>query len=238
MQLLNIVLQITDYGPIYAETPPQLSEHSLLVEPWNSLSSLFIAIPGLLFLLRVKPGQKGRGFIYFAAAMLFIGGTGSTLFHGLRTSRWLVIMDFLPIVIVSVAVALVFWQKVVKSWPLAILIIVGLLAIRGMLYYQQENLGIKGQGLINISYFLSGITIFLPCLIFLVQSRFYKSGYLFAAIGLMLLALIFRTIDKEFSLSWLPQGTHFLWHIASGIGAWYMGLYVLAALALPQKQRA
>lgn len=235
MLLQSIFIQLFS-GPIYAETPSTMAGHSAFVEPWNSISSLFIAIPGLLFLLRVKPGQQGRGFIYFSSAMLLIGGIGSTLFHGLRVPGWLVIMDFLPIAIVSLAVALVFWQKVVKSWAMAVVILIALFGLRASLYWQQTNLGITGQGLINISYFISGITIFLPCLIFLVRSRFYKSGILFTSIGLMLAALVFRTIDKEFSLSWLPQGTHFLWHVASGLGGWYMGLYVLAILALPEKK--
>jgi hypothetical protein len=228
-----MLLQILDKGPIYAET---LTGNPPFYEPWNSISSLFIAGAGLLFFFKVHKGQKGAGFIYFCAALLLTGGIGSTLFHGLRTSRWLVFMDFMPIVLVSLAVAFIFWQKVLKSNALAVVVILALTSLRGALYWQQNNLHIVGQGLINISYFISGLTIFLPCLIFLVQSRFYKSTWLFLAIGLMLAALVFRTIDKD-TTSLLPMGTHFLWHIASGIGAYYMGLYMLAIIALPNERK-
>lgn len=233
MSLLSIFLQITDNGPTYAET---LIGHKPFVEPWNSISSLFIAGAGAFFLFKVKPHQPGRGFIYFAAIMLLIGGIGSTLFHGLRTSRWLVYMDFMPIVIVSVAVALIFWKRVVHNWVLATTITLFLLGLRVALYSQQNSLHLTGQMLINISYFISGVTIFLPCLIFLVNTRFHKSNHLFLAIGLMLLALIFRLIDKDVT-SALPMGTHFLWHIASGLGAYHMGLYILATMGMDGKKR-
>jgi hypothetical protein len=229
-----MLLQILDRGPIYAET---LTGHPPFFEPWNSISSLFIAGAGLLFFFKVRRGDKGAGFIYFCASMLLIGGLGSTLFHGLRTSYWLVFMDFMPIVIVSLAIGLVFWQKVLKSWLLASIVLIGLMAMRVVPYWQQDNLNITGQGLINISYFISGITIFLPCVIFLVQSRLYKSSYLFLAIGFMIAALVFRTIDKDVT-DVLPMGTHFLWHVTSGIGAYYMGLYMQAILALPHKSHA
>ncbi|UPT67802.1 MAG: hypothetical protein M0D57_03810 [Sphingobacteriales bacterium JAD_PAG50586_3] len=89
----------------------------------------------------------------------------------------------------------------------------------------------------NISYFISGVTIFLPCVIFLVQSKLYKSNYLFLAMGLMIAALVFRTIDKDVTGA-LPMGTHFLWHVSSGIGAYYMGLYMQAILNLSKNSKA
>jgi hypothetical protein len=230
--LLTELLQITDNGPIYAET---LIGKRPFVEPWNSLSSLFIAGAGAVFLFKIRKGEPGYGFILFSAIMLLIGGIGSTLFHGLRTSRWLVVMDFLPIIIVSLTVGLVFWKRVVHNWLLATVIIVALMALRLSLYQQQNTLKITGQGLINISYFISGITIFLPCLIFLVRTRFFKSNYLFASLGLMILALVFRTIDKEVT-DIIPIGTHFLWHVASGLGAYFMGLYIVATEYLEYKK--
>jgi hemolysin III len=229
-----MLLQILDNGPVYAET---LTGHPPFYEPWNSLSSLFIAGAGLLFFFKTKRSDKGAGFIYFCATMLLVGGLGSTLFHGLRTSYWLVFMDFMPIIIVSLAIALLFWQKVLKSWTLASIVLLGLMALRAVPYWQQEHLQLTNQAIINISYFIAGLTIFLPCLIFLVQSRLYKSTYLFLAIGLMIAALVFRTIDKDVTAV-LPMGTHFLWHVASGVGAYYMGLYMQAILALPHKSHA
>jgi hypothetical protein len=53
----------------------------------------------------------------------------------------------------------------------------------------------------------------------------------------MIAALVFRTIDKDVTAV-LPMGTHFLWHVASGVGAYYMGLYMQAILALPHNSHA
>jgi hypothetical protein len=227
-----MLAQIVDNGPIYAET---LIGHPPFVEPWNSISSLFIAGAGLLFFFKVRKTDKGAAFIFFCAAMLLIGGTGSTLFHGLRTSRWLVYMDFMPIIVVSIAVGLLFWQKVLKSWWLATAVLLLLMGLRVGLVWQQGYLQITGQAVINISYFISGVTIFLPCVLYLLKSNFYKAGYLFVALGLMVLALLFRTIDKDVT-GIIPQGTHFLWHVASGIGAYYMGLYMLAIMAISDEK--
>ncbi|UPT67803.1 MAG: hypothetical protein M0D57_03815 [Sphingobacteriales bacterium JAD_PAG50586_3] len=136
-----MLLQILDSGPIYAET---LTGHPPFYEPWNSISSLFIAGAGLVFFFKVRKGDKGRGFIYFCASMLLIGGLGSTLFHGLRTSPWLVFMDFMPIIIVSLAIGLLFWQKVLKSWTLASIVLLGLMALRVVPYWQQEYFQFTG----------------------------------------------------------------------------------------------
>lgn len=233
MTPLTVLLQITDDGPVYAET---LLGHRPFVEPWNSLSSLFIAGAGAVFLFKIRKGEPGYGFILFSAIMLLIGGIGSTLFHGLRTSGWLVIMDFLPIIIVSLAIGIVFWKRVVHNWWLAALIVAVLFSIRVFLMQNGEVLHIAKQGLINLSYFIAGVTIFLPCLIFLIRTRLHKSGYLFTALGLMSAALVFRLIDMDV-VSWLPIGTHFLWHITSGIGAYFMGLYIVATEYMEYENR-
>jgi hypothetical protein len=41
----------------------------------------------------------------------------------------------------------------------------------------------------------------------------------------LLLALLFRYTD-DFEHLALPMGTHWLWHVFSGIGAWFLGVYM------------
>lgn len=211
----------TDGGPIYAET---LIGQPPFVEPWNSLSSLVIALPGLLFLFTVDRRKRGSTFIFLAALLLLTGGIGSALFHGLRNSHNLLLMDWVPIAILSVLVAIVFWKRVLRNWALTAVVILALFYIRYLIYEYMT-----GAVALNLSYLISGITIFLPCLIFIANSKFFKAKYIFISITLWVLALLCRTFDKEPAvMAIFPMGIHFLWHTFSGLGAYYIGRYILA----------
>ena len=43
-------------------------------------------------------------------------GLGSVLFHGFRASNWLLMMDWLPAMLVSLSVTVYFWVKVLPSF--------------------------------------------------------------------------------------------------------------------------
>ncbi|MEL7535411.1 MAG: hypothetical protein AAFN10_29250, partial [Bacteroidota bacterium] len=76
---------------------------------------------------------------------------------------------------------------------------------------------------INLGYFLMALTVLLPTFMLLVKTKF--SGGLWVLLALMSFgfALFFRIIDPE---SWLPMGTHFLWHVFGAIANLCMFMYV------------
>ena len=79
----------TDGGPIYAETDLT----AFISEPWNAISSLAIVLPAIYWAFKLKWNVKQFPFLYYLMPLLFLGGTGSLLFHEFRSSPFLLWMD-------------------------------------------------------------------------------------------------------------------------------------------------
>jgi hypothetical protein len=77
----------------------------------------------------------------------------------------------------------------------------------------------------NLSYIIGGIAFLLPFLLILRKYQYEKSLNVLVAILCFVLAIYFRGADKEFT-DIVPFGTHFLWHIFTGIGAYYLADYL------------
>lgn len=209
---------LPDGGPLYTETDPT----RYIVEPWNAISSLALVIPALYWAYRIRKDIRNNLFIAFCIPLLFLGGTGSTLFHAFRSSEFLLLMDFLPIIILTFAVSLYLWHKVTKRWWLTALIAVTGLSMRFMLYRSSY---FSHHTSINISYIISAIMMFLPAFIVVVRTRMSKAGLLILSLLLFGLAIFFREADAR-GLFGLPMGTHFLWHIACGAAAFFLAGYL------------
>lgn len=214
---------IMDHGPLYKET--DLSH--FIAEPWNAVSSLTFLVPVFYWLYKLRGQYRRYAFLVGCMPLLVLGGLGSTLFHAFRASRWLLIMDFLPIIILTLAVSIYLWYRAVGNWW--IVAIITLLSF-GIRYYTFRYL--HGQQAINISYFITGCMMFIPALIFLYRTRFAGAAYLVTAVLLFILALFFRYIDMRVDISFLPMGTHFLWHTACGVGIMFLSYYLVRIVDL------
>ncbi|MCR6637871.1 MAG: hypothetical protein NVV82_02440 [Sporocytophaga sp.] len=155
------------------------------------------------------------------AASVF-GGLGSTLFHAFRSSFLLLQLDVLPIVILTFSVSIYFWYRILKTWWKIALAMAPFILIR---VFVNEFLALYGHDLINLNYFITGVMIFLPCIILLIKTKFAGIVDLLLSCVLMILALYFRGVDSgDFTL--LPMGTHWLWHVASAAGSGFLGKYL------------
>lgn len=221
--------QITDGGPWYAETHVT---DALIVEPWNAISSLAIAAPAVYFLWKIRKQPKDYMFLLAAIPFLFLNGLGSTLFHGLRTSRWLLYLDFVPALILTLLITVYFWAKVLPKWWMSLFVITPIFLVRfGIIDLLPE------QGGLNISYTISGIAFLLPVFLILKKYDFQKSWEIGIGAICFVLAIYFRQVDKDFTHIF-PWGTHFLWHIFSGVGAYLLAdyLFFIRNKELKQKQ--
>ncbi|HYG38983.1 MAG TPA: ceramidase domain-containing protein [Cytophagales bacterium] len=211
-------LQLPDGGSHYAET----NMAQFIVEPWNALSSLLFLIPALYWAIKIRKQVKENAFIAYCVPLLILGGLGSTLFHAFRTSSLLLLMDVLPILILTLSVSTYFWQKIFNKWWLTTIVVaVGFILRRLVVdigYFPYHTAA-------NISYAISGITIFLPILIVLFKTNFQKGSVIFSSILLFVLALTFREMDA-WELNFLPMGTHFLWHFCTAAGAYFIARYI------------
>lgn len=216
------IIEVPDGGPIYKET----SDLSLLiVEPWNAYSSLAFLVPAFIFLWQLRGQYNRHAFlVYFCSPMLIIGGLGSTLFHAFRSSGWLLFMDVAPIVMLTIGISIWMWLKIL---PKKVLIVPILVAFFGLTFLSGYFL--EGQDRISAGYFVRGVMLFLPCFLFLLQTNFNKSREFFAAVGFFILALVFRFMDEkpEFDIAYMPWGTHWLWHVSTAVGGYFLGEYLI-----------
>lgn len=214
-----------DGGPIYAETPPQLHAGQWLIEPWNAISSLLIVLPGLFFLYRLRGYYRQEILLTACAVLLILGGLGSTLFHGLRVSRWFLSLDVLPTLLVFVLITLHLWVRAVGNWILAVVLVLTEFGLSAFVYTQ-----LKGSYAINLAYLIRGTAFFLPLVILLFRTRFRQSLLVLGGLLSFVLALWFRTADKDMT-HLLEMGTHFLWHSATGIGGLMLAEYLFRVRA-------
>lgn len=214
------ILSVPDGGPIYRETT-DLS--LLIVEPWNAYSSLSFLIPAFYFLYLLRGNYGQHAFlVYFCSPMLILGGLGSTLFHAFRQSPWLLAMDVLPIILLTLGISVWMWLKVLpKKWQL-----IPVLLLFFLLTYLTMTL-LQGQDSISAGYFVRGTMLFLPCFLFLRKTRFKHATAFFTAVSFFILALLFRFADEKLTLDFMPWGTHWLWHISTAIGGYFLGVYLI-----------
>lgn len=205
-----------DGGPIYAET--DLS--AFISEPWNALSSLAIALPSVYWAFKLKWNIKDYSFLYFLIPLLFLGGLGSTFYHASRTSELLLWMDVLPTAIVTFSVSVYFWNKILpRKWQVATV----LLPITFIRFAIFEYL--PGQLAMNTSYFITGFLIFFPIIFYLHERRYRHYKPILISVLFLSLSLVFRKFDFAFT-ELFPMGSHFLWHIFSGVGAFYLARFI------------
>jgi len=218
--LLEQILSVPDGGPVYRET----TDLSLfIVEPWNAYSSLTFLIPAFIFLWQLRGRYAKYAFlVYFCSPMLILGGLGSTFFHAFRTSTWLLVMDVLPIVLLTVGISIWMWLKVLPKKVLVLPIFIAFIGLTVLSGYF-----LNGQDRISAGYFVRGVMLFLPCFLFLRKTHFKHSLMFFGAVLFFILALVFRFADEKTSISFMPWGTHWLWHVSTAVGGYFLGEYLI-----------
>jgi len=207
---------LPDGGPVYAET----NIDAFISEPWNAISSLAIVFPAVYWAIRLKFNFKDYQFIYLSIPLLIAGGLGSLLYHAFRSSVWLLYMDVLPTALLTFFVGIYFWLRLFKKWYFVFLIITPITIVRLYLLFNLD-----GEFAVNLNYLITGSLIFLPVLIYLFRHSFRYALNIFVSVFFLILSLYFREID-QISVTSLPMGTHFLWHIFSGIGAYFLANYL------------
>lgn len=129
-------------------------------------------------------------------------------------------MDVFPAAILTIAIGIYFWFKVVPVWWQAFSIVLPFNLLRFSLFeFMPAELAV------NVGYFLSGAMFFLPILIYLKRHNYQHLRDICLSIFFLALSLLFREMDLFLS-NILPMGSHFMWHFMSGIGAYYLANYL------------
>lgn len=218
-------------GPWYAET--RITD-DLIVEPWNSFSSLALIFPAVYFLWKIRKEPMQFKFLLLCIPLLFANGLGSTLFHGLRSSRFFLTMDYMPAFILTLLITAYLWIKVLPKWWMGI-------GVMGLVFLIRRGAFefFSGRFSINASYAIGGLAFLIPLVMLIRKTEYKFVKQIVIVVISFLLALYFRNADKDF-VDIIPFGTHFLWHIFSGIGAFYLAdfLYRFRLNELNQEKSA
>lgn len=190
-------------------------------EPFNALTNLAFIIAGLLAIrlyrnLGVFSLRRHWDFVLLIA-LLFAIGVGSALWHFVPP-RHTILADVIPILVFINVYLLSFLVRVVdRGWRFTAGCYLAFLTINVV-----TNMAFSRD-------FLNGSVFYAPAWITLItmgaylqaihhrlRKRMLVAGVIFTA------SLFFRTMDKSVC-QWVPEGTHFIWHV---LNAWL--LYVLA----------
>ncbi|MEL6536947.1 MAG: hypothetical protein AAFQ98_16115 [Bacteroidota bacterium] len=224
--------ELPDGGPFYMETD---LTRDLIIEPWNAASSLLFLIPAFYWMWKIRKQRKQYRVLLWATIFLVIGGLGSTLFHGLRISPYLLLMDWVPMQILMLLILFLCWTKVTpKAWH-GVVIVTGGLVLQG-LFYGFAN-GVAEHTRINVGYAFTGLMLFIPLFYILYKTRWIRGRDLLLGGVLLGLALFFREVDARENFTPLPMGTHFLWHVSSAVAAHFIANYLYWLIPVDLRNR-
>ncbi|PZR07630.1 MAG: hypothetical protein DI539_23445 [Flavobacterium psychrophilum] len=206
-----------DGGMLYAET----NLHNVFPEPLNAITSCFFLVIAIYWTFKLKEKFRTHTFLSVAVALLYIGGIGGTIYHGLRQWNFFIMMDWMPIMLLCVAAGVYFLARVTK-WYFAVAFVIVYAAFQFLARNMMIETG-NIQLFININYaVLAGMVLF-PVLVFLITTHFRHGKWVGFALLSFIAALTCRVADAWYLVSF---GTHFLWHTFGAVAAFCMFQYI------------
>ena len=205
-----------DTGPIYLET----IEGRFPVEPFNTYSNLvFIAIL-LYWGIKVYKNTQAHLFLAWVFPIIFISYIGGTIYHATRSAEVWLLLDWVPIMLLCLALVIYFIFKIVNKWWHRLLFIAVIFTLSFGLRIMEIPQGLR----ISIGYTITALTIFVPIIWYLIKTKWKNVALIVLAFGIFALAIYFRSIDltQEF----FSMGTHWLWHFFGGIAVHFLIAYI------------
>jgi hemolysin III len=206
-----------DGGMPYTETN---LEHTF-PEPLNTFTSCFFLAIAIYWTFKLRGYSRQHAFLSIAVILLYIGGIGGTIYHGLRQWGFFIMMDWLPIMLLCVSGGVYFLARLTR-WYYAVLFV---LAYAAFQFFARNHFreGGKIQLFININYAILAAMVLLPVGGYLISTKFKNGRWVGFALLAFVLALTFRVADPW---GWMAFGTHFLWHTFGAIAAFCMFQYI------------
>lgn len=181
----------------------------LLAEPLNALSNVAFLIAAWAAWSLARRSHPVPAGIWVLIALSVVIAAGSTLFHTFATT-WARVLDEVPILLFQLCFLWIY--------------------MRGIMAQRSEITATAIAGYLAAAFFgrqfphiLNGSLVYAPALILMLGLGAYhflqhkaERRLLFAATGVFVISLAFRSIDEAACLQ-VPTGTHFLWHILNGV---------------------
>lgn len=207
-----------DSGPIYKET----IAGRLPVEPFNTFSNLIFLFIVIYFGLKVYKEPEKHPFLVWILPIIAISYVGGTLYHATRSAEIWLLLDWVPIMFLSLAGVVYF---IVKWTETRLQRIVLAIAIIGS-FFILRNLNIAPQIQLSFGYLLSALAIAIPVVGYLYKTNWYNARYVVYAFSIFGLAVFFRILDKRTDVEIFWMGTHWLWHSFGGLAVFFLIKYI------------
>lgn len=206
-----------DGGPIYAETDFTRD----FPEPLNAISAGIFLLLAVYWLIKLRGRYLHHAFLVACVLILAVGGVGGTVYHTFRAHRIWLMMDWIPIAILTFIIGVFFWLRVLRgSWRWLLLGILpsafGL--VRGNWWLVRQGVIPRAWG-INLGYTVMGLTSIIPAVVLLWKTRFTHGAWFVAGLVLFLMAVACRAMDLSVAEArWFSRGSHWLWHVFGALG--------------------
>lgn len=211
-----------DRGPIYLET----LMGRFPVEPWNTFSNLLFLALIVFWFLRVRGHVRDHRFIAYSLPIFLLGWVGGTVYHATRSHNVWLFLDFVPIAVLAIAVAMFFWRRQGISWFVAPILVIGPLVLAGVTIAVLRDT----HGAVRFLGFpVLALAILMPVLRYLARTGWKDMGLIAGALAGFAVAIVFRSIDLSVPIAFLPMGTHWLWHSFGAAAVHLLMLYIYRA---------
>lgn len=216
-----------DGGPVYVESDFK----RLLPEPWNAASSLLFPAIVAYWLVRLRGRYRRYTFLTACLPILAIGSLGGMVYHTFRAHRVWLVMDWLPIVLLLLAVSIWMWRRLLRRGWWVWVIVPPILAAPQIAFRS----GIPVHLAILVAYGSMGALTLPPAVVMLWRTRGTAWGWTAAALVLFAGALASRQVDaaavadsgvRAALTRWLPMGSHWLWHVFGAAATFCLSMYV------------
>jgi len=209
---------IPKYGPLYKET--DLSQ--VIVEPWATYSNFLFTVFIIYWFVKIWQQRSEYKFIFFALIILTVGNIGGCMYHAKRDIAFWLMLDVLPILILTLSAGIFFWIKIKAKWYI---IVASIIIPFGLVSLVHAFFDVPDQAAPNIGYAAMAISITTPVVIYLYKSKFKFFKWVIVSLLGFGIAIFFRIIDLDSNISFMPMGTHWLWHIFGAISTNFLILY-------------
>ena len=186
---MNLLQIPPDGGMLYAET--NMAEY--FPEPLNAITSLlFLGIAIYWTFVLIGKGRQ-HVFLSFAVVLLYIGGIGGAIYHGLRQWSIFIMRDWLPIMLLFVFAGVYFIAKLTR-WYYAIGLVAAYVVFQ---FYARGAMMREGniQLFININYAVLAAIVLFPVLGYLISTKFSNAKWVGVALAAFIIALTCRVAD-------------------------------------------
>ncbi|MDD5698919.1 MAG: hypothetical protein PHH77_09925 [Victivallaceae bacterium] len=210
----RIKIEPHDRGPLYRETDMA----RLPVEPWSTYSNLVFLAIFVYFAVKTRFSYRKYPLFTVFLPLLFLGWLGGTVYHATRSHNFWLLLDYLPIMFMILIASIYFWRELVGNW----LLVFAFTLLPVMLYRLIYAFAGPPHSIsISIGYSLMALIVIVPLVLHCALRNPHSWKLLAGALASFIAAIGFRVLDDHSQISFLPMGTHFLWHLFGGLSSFF-----------------